>query len=585
MSDVTFVALLCIATHFWLLLFLQRGNVPYALAAGLCSAGALAVRQPGIFLPVAACLSMAIMAKPKPWKRVYVVAWIAFVFPSVCVLYWYYGLHGAGAINRRAMDLILELLTRPEGLLRQSGSRFMEFHLLAAFLWLPLVGATSRWARDWKGYWGLGGTLVGAGYTVLLRRKMPFQMNIIHPFGLGSTETLYGNLSPLLGQGAPYLWIFLTFASCLSLGFFCGRVHGLLKRDHPKRMIHVFLCLAGLGQLPFILLYPWVFDRSVLPMFLFYLLLLGDWMAEVPVRRTALIVLLATMVAWSLLGNREYLDWNEARWKLGGTAMREHGISPFLLDGGFEFDCTYLYEFGRAYPHIRAPQREGAPFWLNHHVPALSPVYRLAFGDQEQTGAILETPWKSLLRGREERIVLLGPSLPIFSQDPSLLVLSVPQLERKTLLRFGGVRESDLGLPYLDSLSVAAKRYRCGESPEEGIQMAARVLGRRDHGLWRWGMDLEPAAEVEDPLAFMLDSGIPETLGLFVEFPAHWNLLHVDRFAQSVQELLLSQATKRRWILLVFDGRGPVFLSPHPGTSWTQCDPRELEKDLEDLGL
>jgi hypothetical protein len=55
----------------------------------------------------------------------------------------------------------------------------------------------------------------------------------------------------------------------------------------------------------------------------------------------------ALLIAYGLLavvGTRDYLEWNRVRWVALEQLMRDDGVQPQDIDGGFEFNALYLYE-------------------------------------------------------------------------------------------------------------------------------------------------------------------------------------------------------------------------------------------------
>jgi len=74
---------------------------------------------------------------------------------------------------------------------------------------------------------------------------------------------------------------------------------------------------------------------------------------------------------FSILSTHDYLSWNRARWKAIDYLLNEKNISPYKIDGGFEFNAWY--KAGPFNPH----QKDGISWWFvteDEYVLSFGPV-------------------------------------------------------------------------------------------------------------------------------------------------------------------------------------------------------------------
>lgn len=104
----------------------------------------------------------------------------------------------------------------------------------------------------------------------------------------------------------------------------------------------IFLMLIGYSS--FMLIDIHKFDRYFFPLYSLLILLLASGnRSGTPSLPQKVVSLgsLAVMAVFSLIATRDYHAWQEARWTALEELVKDQGISPRLIDGGFEFNGWY----------------------------------------------------------------------------------------------------------------------------------------------------------------------------------------------------------------------------------------------------
>ncbi len=142
------------------------------------------------------------------------------------------------------------------------------------------------------------------------------------------------------------------------------------------------ILLTGVGQFAFAVgLSAAAFTRYFLPILPFGLLITARSLSNTarwtkPAEMSALAGLCLLSI-FSLAQAQDLLAWNQARWRLGKALVQE--VNDLTkIEGGFEWDNWFLYQYAKEHPEKRLPREKDAPWWLIDWVPVLDPLYVLA---------------------------------------------------------------------------------------------------------------------------------------------------------------------------------------------------------------
>lgn len=168
---------------------------------------------------------------------------------------------------------------------------------------------------------------------------IPFPGNVIYSLGLG----------PIIGDGFVSYDASLTFAEKIfwAVIAFCGAVSAaiisilLIKKRNffSFHFISIVLYIATLSTVYFS-------DRYLLLPIVFLILLLSDFLSKINLIRTLYLI---PFLFFSISATHDYLSFNRARWQLLDQAAAL-GIRPDQIDGGFEYNAWYLFDFNNYHP-------------------------------------------------------------------------------------------------------------------------------------------------------------------------------------------------------------------------------------------
>jgi hypothetical protein len=387
MTDVTFVALSTLG-----LLFLTEPEVlerPSSVIIGsFFTSLSFFVRQLGIILPF--CFTISHLLKAKPGKEpagkwalmvslptmsalvsLGLYAWIGdrFGFPPV--------LRGAHFVKstmaKYGVVAVLALLVK--GLLillLYMGLLLLPLliicrHKISARL--DLAGKKNFALRTLLFTCMLGSILVFIGNTMpnFMRATMPVGGNLVYDFGLGpvllkDTHTLGMAHLP---SASGFLWLSITVLSVLGasllLEVLAEEARNLRKlgfRQYTsKRQLNVMILLASIGYTLLMTTKETFYDRYLLYLIpLSLVFILQNSGRPLPLRKMKLVFTLSLGIAlliacYSICGTHDYLSWNRARWQAIRHLMMEEGVSPNLIDAGYEFNGLYLFNRNQSVWH------------------------------------------------------------------------------------------------------------------------------------------------------------------------------------------------------------------------------------------
>jgi hypothetical protein len=203
-------------------------------------------------------------------------------------------------------------------------------------------------------------TLVTLARFVLRPSLMPVHNNIIIPQGIGPLtlrDTFDLNL-PHVPAVSNYFWIGVTLLSLAGAVYLVIRLTRFLVAVFPSGRFNprnddettgIFLLLCALVYLaPFLM--SGYFDRYLLPVLAFLLAFMAVlWTNGAPGKFfrwqvTGAVLLITGTGLFGVIGTKDYLEWNRARWSMVRTLLTQPEVAPVDIDGGFEVNGWYLYD-------------------------------------------------------------------------------------------------------------------------------------------------------------------------------------------------------------------------------------------------
>ncbi|MDP3544218.1 MAG: glycosyltransferase family 39 protein [Elusimicrobiota bacterium] len=335
---------------------LREDRASLWLAASAAAGLAYLVRQIGVLIPAGVVLLLWRSGTLTPRRAALALG------PALLAVglhqAWFHFAHGptwASVVYNGAATAAL--LSDPLRLSWEVYRRLAGGVLCLGLFTAPLaLGALRGWRRPGAG--AAAAALVFLAPFLLLQGAFPYFLNIIHEAGLGSPTIpgLEAKISGLLGRAE--FRAGLTAAALGSLTVWLGRARDLRAALAAPEMRLWALCSAL--QLAPPLAGGLFFDRYLLPA-LPFTLALGLRVAA-PGRAGA--GALALMLAWSVFGTWDYLNWSQARWDASREAARL-GVEPERLMGGIEWNGLHSYEKGMATARASKPLAEiGEWEWL-----------------------------------------------------------------------------------------------------------------------------------------------------------------------------------------------------------------------------
>ncbi len=190
------------------------------------------------------------------------------------------------------------------------------------------------------------------------RSLMPMASNILVPEGIGplTLRDVYIYHMPGVPALSDMFWLIVTFIGCSGACLLAVDLAIIALRRGRAVMLRsdvtfvdaitlfgVFATAAYFAPL----VIGGFFDRYVavvLPVLFMPLLVSGN---SVRMPRAMMPVLAAAtifIVTFGVLGTHDYISWNRARWQALTVLQNRSGLGPAQIDGGLEYNGTYLYD-------------------------------------------------------------------------------------------------------------------------------------------------------------------------------------------------------------------------------------------------
>jgi len=421
MTDVPFTAFLLLSLLCYTQGFTCNSHAGVLAGSAFATASVL-IRQTGILLPIAASASMLCggfgARKSRGW---YLIILLLSGLPIVAfTVYaaWFRLMHGP----TRALSAFFDpsILVNPSslaGMVLNHGFITLEYAglFIAPLLPLWLSVRKSELSRAFNPrsllFW-TGLVTLGVFVVYLVGGKiMPYTGNILHEAGVGTLtlkDAVFDHRPPLLRLPMSFWWLVTILASlsAVVIGSVMSSQGMQLMGDWreknqrpgvPDPRILWMLWFATLGFLGVGLLTRQLFDRYLIP--LLVLLIPSLLLTARPVRwkswmMAGTLVLLLSYGTFGVLGTRDYLAWNEARWTGIYYLVSVTGVNPSKIDGGYEANYWYNY--------ANAATKAGFWWWTKE------PSYCLTFTHLDGDRVAISIPYyRSLPPRGVERIYVL----------------------------------------------------------------------------------------------------------------------------------------------------------------------------------
>jgi hypothetical protein len=405
MTDIPFLSFASISFYFFIRVLHRQTFAEIAVAIFFACAATL-TRQIGIAIPISFAVAYLFKAKgdsnispalyPASRYRRILLHIIITMTPSIIVfgslITYIKILQATGTLPKEAGIECIHIMLIKKALqhftpviLNVLRNTVAIFAYLGLFL-LPflLIGGNCRWEQLSRRERII---IISADFLFMLtaaeviihqKKLMPFQQfggNIIENFRLG--PSLLKDVF-IMGKHnlprAPWLfWLIVTIAG-IAGGLLLLRlvVSSFLKifrspgseSDQMRRLITIMAILAMLLLYAPVVLLDYMFDRYIMAFLPPVVIILAaqNWYPSSNQKRWAVPIAAAVMVlltVFSICGTHDYLSWNKARWAALNYLTDGKGISPYIIDGGFEFNGWHLYG------GVNLPRDQGVQWWID----------------------------------------------------------------------------------------------------------------------------------------------------------------------------------------------------------------------------
>jgi len=398
MTDVPFTAL-AIWTSVFFARSLRNGSTFAMLLGTVLAIAATLSRQLALCIPMAfaATLFLRPGARLKPVLH-------AVIPPLLCVGALFAFNHWLATSGRLPKDYdlrtneLLQVLTDLKHFTRHLFSNAFEAVVYLGLFLLPFLLLSSkdlfrpthrRNAALLAG--GILATALGAAVRTHYGGRMlipPPHLNILLESGIGPVylrDTFILHLHHMSALPAGF-WMILSAMGLVGAALLITKLSAhaldlipkLLRRglSDDVEAISIFLLLCGVIYALPLLAVTFLFDRyliSLIPFFAVGLAGLSSRCAASPFSsaKSLRFTALSLLVAFSLFSigvTRDYLMWNRVRWEALQDLARLGHITVEDIDGGFEFNCLYLFDPG----YRPRPERS---WWCVH-----GDTYQIGFG-------------------------------------------------------------------------------------------------------------------------------------------------------------------------------------------------------------
>jgi hypothetical protein len=205
--------------------------------------------------------------------------------------------------------------------------------------------------------------VASVGRFVFVPSLMPVHNNVIIPQGIGPAmlRDIFDLHLPHLQSLPTVFWLLVTALSLAGAAILVFKTTKIIIDHFPNGRFDrtcddglagaFFLLCAIIYLIPFLL--SGFFDRYLIPVTAFLAAFLAVSLAgrEFKIARAPLLatlLLIAGTGIFSVVGTRDYLEWNRTRWTALQALLAKDEVKPNNVDGGFEFNGWYMFDkFGQ----------------------------------------------------------------------------------------------------------------------------------------------------------------------------------------------------------------------------------------------
>ncbi|MEM4346989.1 MAG: hypothetical protein QW802_00155 [Candidatus Altiarchaeota archaeon] len=179
------------------------------------------------------------------------------------------------------------------------------------------------------------------GFLIKQGNQSHFFGGIINQYGFGPISIV--DNTPYNSVYILSLTVLVIISTAITLLLIYNEIQ-IRKKESSSIALVYFI---GLSYFTSLAILPGLFDRYILPLIPIILVLLLssiERVRELPFFSAILGIILVIFAIFSVVGTYDFLNYNRTLWTALNKLM-ESGISPEDIDGGFEFNCWFLYDY------------------------------------------------------------------------------------------------------------------------------------------------------------------------------------------------------------------------------------------------
>ncbi len=428
MTDIPFISLVLIATLFFVKAIKKEDNILLLLGT-IFSIFAFLIRQHGLLVPIAVFIFLLLNKKYILKFRKITILLILPIASFLIFQFWYFFVHGQTIRYLGIEHLMIGLSTISRIVIYS----FITLNNISLYLFPFVIIYLLNIKRFIKEIrlrnfiilFSLFFICLLAGNTLYFLKTNSFsflgyQGYILNANGLGP-KLLAGSLPNMFPT---YIWWFLAVIA-ITLGSFLAivivkKIYEILRKFNIKALIEERfnlnirdLCLfIGAIVLLFLILlssvydlYLVFFDRYFTALLPFFIILFLISIRRFRYVRRVLFLTIIIFGIFSFIGTQDYINWNKARW-YATTSLMQQNISEKQIDGGFEFNGWYTYEYALenlSEDDIRHPGKKDAVSWWF----IVDDEYIVSFSEIESYITIKKLEYKSYLFPGKQYVYVL----------------------------------------------------------------------------------------------------------------------------------------------------------------------------------
>src|ERR1700739_340448 len=352
MTEVPFITISFISIYFFICAA-ESDKPKYIIMATVFAVIATLIRQFRIVIPLAYGIVSIFSNKPKliQWWRYMLPSLIAVVALELTLMWLK---HIGSELRPYGGSTLADFLSKPFNIVRSGVFRSCYMLYYAGFFLLPLLLFTT--ARALKGLSRRGkiGILIVTGlyaWALVMRwDRLPYG-NVINEYGIGAQ--LLRGMNEVIDPDFPHA-LLVTLKTIGFLGAillvinFCRAIIEIIKGYRTKDdttkpwFMQAFIIVFFVGYGVLIFVPDFFFDRYLLPLIPLSAMVVLMGMSENNTLKSYSFVTICSIAVvlgiTSSVMTHDYVRWNEARWQAADYLNKQLNISPYKVDGGYEYN-------------------------------------------------------------------------------------------------------------------------------------------------------------------------------------------------------------------------------------------------------